>query len=115
VKREHNQYTQVYNHNISLSRSYYNLGSRFSYTKESLKPKDASKDISKFAKVKNTLVQNILFVLGENVIHHCPKPEDPSTVPNSHQFGPPTDNPCRHRQKEKEAHHLHTGDNKSKA
>jgi CRISPR/Cas system CSM-associated protein Csm5 (group 7 of RAMP superfamily) len=52
VKREHNQYTQVYNHNISLSRSYYNLGSRFSYTKESLKPKDASKDISKFVKVE---------------------------------------------------------------
>jgi hypothetical protein len=80
-----------------------------------LKPKDASKDISEFVKDEITLVQNILFTLEENVIHQRSKPEDPSTVPNPHRFGPPTDNPHRHRLKEEEALHLHTGDNKSKA
>jgi hypothetical protein len=80
-----------------------------------LKPKDASKDISEFAEAEITFVQNILFALEENVIHQCSKPEDPSTVLNPHRFGPPTDNPHRHRQKEEEAPHLHIGDNKSKA
>jgi hypothetical protein len=60
-------------------------------------------------------VHNILFVLEENVIHQHSKPEDPSTVPNSHQFGPSIDNTPRHCQKEEEAPHLHTRYNKSKA
>jgi hypothetical protein len=66
-------------------------------------------------KEKMTLVHNILFALEENVIHQRSKPEDPSTVSNPHRFGPSTDNPHRHRQKEVEAPHLHTGDNQSKA
>jgi hypothetical protein len=61
-----------------------------------------------------TLVQNILFTLKENAIYQRSKHEDPSTVPNPHRFGSPTDNPHRHRWKEEEAPHLHTGDNKSK-
>jgi hypothetical protein len=84
------------------------------YTK-GLKPKDASKDISEFAEVKITLIQNILFALEENIIHEHSKPKDPSTVTNPHRFGPPTNNPHRHRRKEEEAPHLRTGDNKSKA
>jgi hypothetical protein len=78
-----------------------------------LKPKDASKDILEFAEVEITLVQNTLFSLEENVIHQCSKPEDPSTVPNPHRFGPPTDNPRWHCQKEAEAPHLHIGEKKS--
>jgi hypothetical protein len=35
-------------------------------------------------------------------------------VPNPHRFGPPTGIRYRHHQKEEEAPHLHTGDNKSK-
>jgi hypothetical protein len=66
-----------------------------------LKPKDASKDISEFAEAKNTLVQYILFVLKENVIHQHSKPEDPNAVSNPHQFGPPTDIPRRHRRNRK--------------
>jgi hypothetical protein len=34
---------------------------------------------------------------------------------NPHRFEPPTDNPRLHHQKEEEAPHLHTGDNKGKA
>jgi hypothetical protein len=90
------------------------LGSCFEYTK-GLKPKDALKDKSEFVEAEITLVQNILFTLEENAIHQRSKPEDPSTVSNPHWFGPPTNNPHRHRRKEKEAPHLHTGDNKSKA
>jgi hypothetical protein len=59
--------------------------------------------------------QNILFALEENAIHQCSKPKNPSTVPNPHRFGPPTDNPHRHHQKEEAVPHLYTGDNKSKA
>jgi hypothetical protein len=80
-----------------------------------LKPKDASKYILEFVEAEITLIQNILFALEENAIHQGSKPEDPSMVPNPHQFGPPTDNPHRHRRKEEEAPHLHTGDTKSKA
>jgi hypothetical protein len=79
-----------------------------------LKPKNASKDILEFAEAEITLVQYILLALEENVIHQPSKLEDPSTVPNPHQFGPPTGIPHRHRWKEEEAPHLHTGDNKSK-
>jgi hypothetical protein len=77
--------------------------------------KDGSKDNSEFAEAEITLIQNILFTLEENIIHQRSKPEDPSTVTNPHRFIPPTDNPRRHHQKEEEAPHLHTGDNKSKA
>jgi hypothetical protein len=80
-----------------------------------LKPKDASKDILEFVEVKITLVQNILIALEENAILQHSKPKDPSTVPNPHRFGPPTDNPHWHRRKEEEATHLYIGDNKSKA
>jgi hypothetical protein len=34
---------------------------------------------------------------------------------NTHRFGPPTDNPRRHRQKEEEDPPLHIGDNKRKS
>jgi hypothetical protein len=80
-----------------------------------LKPKDASKDISEFAEVEITLIEYILFTVEENIIHQRSKPEDPSTVPNPHRFGPPTSIPRWHHQKEEEARHLHTEDNKSKA
>jgi hypothetical protein len=82
-----------------------------------LKPKDASKDISEFAKAEITLVQNqnILYTLEENVIHHHSKHKDPGTLPNPHRFRPPTDNPRQHRRKEEESPHLHTGANKRKA
>jgi hypothetical protein len=54
-----------------------------------LQAKDASKDISKFVEAKITLVQYNLFALEENAIHQRSKPEDPSMMPNPHQFGPP--------------------------
>jgi hypothetical protein len=79
-----------------------------------LKPKDASKDILEFVKAEITLIQYIHFALEENIVHQCSKPEDPSTAPNHHRFEPPTGILRRHRQKEEEAPHLHTGDNKSK-
>jgi hypothetical protein len=60
-------------------------------------------------------VQNILFALEENAIHRHSKHMDPSMMYNSHRFGPPTDIPRQYCQKEEEAPHLHTGDNKSKA
>jgi hypothetical protein len=60
-------------------------------------------------------VQNILFALEDNVIHRCSKPEDPSTESNPPWFGPPTNNPHRHHQKEEADPHLHIGDKKSKA
>jgi hypothetical protein len=59
-------------------------------------------------------VQYILFALEENAIHQRSKPTDPSMMHNPHRFGPPIGIPRRHRQKEEEAPHLHTGDNKSK-
>jgi hypothetical protein len=64
---------------------------------------------------ETTLIQYILFALEENAIHQRSKAEDPSMIFNPHQFGPPTDNPCRHHQKEEATPHLHIGDNKSKA
>jgi hypothetical protein len=79
-----------------------------------LKPNDSSKDISVFAEAEITFVQYILFTLEENAIHQRSKPENPSTVPNPHRFGPPTGTACRHRWKEEKASHLHTGDNRSK-
>jgi hypothetical protein len=68
-----------------------------------------------FTEAEITLVQYILFALEENAIHQRSKSKDPSMVPNLHRFGPPTSIRCRHRRKEEEAPHLHTGDNKSKA
>jgi hypothetical protein len=65
--------------------------------------------------VEITLVQHILFAQEENAIHQHSKPEDPSTVPNPHRFGPPTGIPCWHHRKEEEGPHLHIGHNKSKA
>jgi hypothetical protein len=79
-----------------------------------LKPKDGSKDILEFVEAEITLVQYILFALEENAIHQRSKPEDPNTVLNPHQFGPPTGILLRHHQKEEEAPHMHTEDNKSK-
>jgi hypothetical protein len=115
TKREHNQHTQVYNTIYwSSSTNYYKLGSRFKFIK-GLKPKDVSKDISELAEVVSLIVQNILFTLEENSIHQCSKPENLSNVSNPHQFGTPTGNHRWHRQKEEEAPHLHTGDNKSKS
>jgi hypothetical protein len=38
-------------------------------------------------------VQNIVFALEENAIHHRSKPEDPSTESNPHRFELSTDNP----------------------
>jgi ribosomal protein L4 len=80
-----------------------------------LKPKDASNGISEFAEAEINLIQYILFALEENAIQQCSKSEDPNMVSNSHRFGPPTGITHRHRRKEEEAPHLHTGDNKSKA
>jgi hypothetical protein len=78
-------------------------------------PKHASKDISEFVKAISLNDQYILFALEENVIHQYSKPEDPSILPNPNRFGPPNGIPHRHHRKGKEAPHLHTGDNKSKA
>jgi hypothetical protein len=85
------------------------------YTKDCLKPKDASKDSLELSNVVSLIVRNIFFVLEENAIHQRSKPENPSTVSNPHRFGPPTGNLRRHRRKAKEAPYLHTRDNKSKA
>jgi hypothetical protein len=41
--------------------------------------------------------QYILLFLEENAIHQRSKPDDPSTMPNPHRFGPPTSIPHRHR------------------
>jgi hypothetical protein len=65
--------------------------------------------------VVSLIIQNILFALEENVIHPHSKSQDPSKVPNPHQFGPPTDNPRQHHRKEEETPDLHIGDNKCKA
>jgi hypothetical protein len=73
------------------------------------------KNVSEFSEVISLIIQYILIILEENVIHQCSNPRDPSTVSISHQFGPPTGNPHQHHRKEKAAPHLHTGDNKSKA
>jgi hypothetical protein len=67
-----------------------------------LKPKGASKDRTEFAEVVSLIDQIILFALEENAIHQPSEPEDPSTVPNPHWFGPPTDNPHRHHWKEEQ-------------
>jgi hypothetical protein len=63
----------------SLSRSYYNLGSRISYIENVWSQNYASKNKSEFVKAISLNGQNILFVLKENVIHRRSKPEDPST------------------------------------
>jgi hypothetical protein len=80
-----------------------------------LKPKYASRDISEFAEVISLNVKYILFALEENDIHRCSEPVDPDMAPNPHRFGPPTGIRRWHHQKEGEAPHLHTRDNKSKA
>jgi hypothetical protein len=97
------------------NRSYYNLGSRFSYIEEVLSENYTSEDKSKFAEAISLNGQNILFALKENVIHRCSKPEDPSTKSNPHRFGLPTDNLHRHCQQEEAIPTLHTEDSKSKA
>jgi hypothetical protein len=97
------------------NRSYYNLGSRFSYIEEGWSQNYASEDKSEFAEVISLNGQNILFALKENAIHRRSKPEDPSTESYPHRFGLPTDNLHRHRRQEKAVPHLHTVDNKSKA
>jgi hypothetical protein len=56
-----------------------------------------------------------MFALEENDLHRRSKPADPSTESSPQRFGPPTDNPHRHRREEEENPHLHTRDNKSKA
>jgi hypothetical protein len=101
-------------HIISLSRSYYNLGSHIRYTKEVWSQNHASRNKSGFAEAISLNVQNILFALEENVIHRHSKPEDPKTESNPPQFRLPTDIPHRYRRKEETAPHLHIWDNKSK-
>jgi hypothetical protein len=59
--------------------------------------------------------QNIVFALKEDAIHWRSKHECPSMESNLPRFGPPTDNPHRHRRQEEAAPHLHTEDIKSKA
>jgi hypothetical protein len=71
-------------------------------------------DVLELAEVIS-LVQCILFDLEENDLHRRSKPVDPNMALNPHLFGPPTGIPHRHHQNEEEEHHLHTGDNKSKA
>jgi hypothetical protein len=90
------------------SKSYYNLGSCISYTEEVWSQNYASEDKSEFAEVISLNGKNILFALKENAIHQRSKPEDPSTEPNPHQFGLPTDIPHRHRWKEEAVPHVHT-------
>jgi hypothetical protein len=57
TKREHNQHTSVQYHIIHSSRSYYNLGSRISYTKEVGSQNYASKDITEFAEAISLTVR----------------------------------------------------------
>jgi hypothetical protein len=115
VKRKHNQHTSVQYHIIHSSRSYYNLGSRISYTKEVSIQNYASKDITEFAEAISLTVRTFPFALKGNVIHRHYKPGDPSTESNPHRFGLSTDNPRRHRREEEAVPHLHTDDSKSKA
>jgi hypothetical protein len=75
---------------IKFKYDYYTLGSRITYTKGILKPKDASKYVSEFEEVISLNVQYILFTIEENDIQQCSKPADPSMVPNPPRFGPPT-------------------------
>jgi hypothetical protein len=92
----------------SSSRSYYNLGSCISYTKEGWSQKCAVEDKSQFAEAISLNDQNILIALKENAIHRFSKPEDPSMEYNPHWFGLPTDNPRQHRRKDEAVPHLHT-------
>jgi hypothetical protein len=71
-------------------------------------------DIQSLAEAIFLNIQYILFALEENAIHRYYKPADLSTAFNPYRFGPPTDNPHRHRRKEEEASYLHTEDIKSK-
>jgi hypothetical protein len=54
--RTQSTYTSIQYHTISPSRSYYNLGSHFSYRKESLKPKGASKDRTEFVEAISLII-----------------------------------------------------------
>jgi hypothetical protein len=108
--------TQKYNTLYwSLSKSYYNLGSRISYIEEVWSQNYALGDKSEFAEEISLNGQNILFALKENAIHRHSKHEDPSTESNPHRFGLLTDNPRQHHRQEEAVPHLHTKDNKSKA
>jgi hypothetical protein len=115
AKREHNQHTEVQYHIINSSKSYYNLGSCISYTKEVWNQNYASKDKSEFAEAISLNGQNNFFALKENVIHRRSKLEDPSTEFNPHRFGLPTNNSHRHHWQEEATSHLHTENSKSKA
>jgi hypothetical protein len=108
----------IHKYNIiywSSNRSYYNLGSCISYIEEIWSQNYVLGDKSEFADAISLNGQYILFALKENVIHRCPKLEDPSTESNPHRFGFPTNNPRRHRQQEEAVPHLHIENNKSKA
>jgi hypothetical protein len=98
--RTQSTHTSIQYHIISSSRSYYNLGSCISYTKEVWSQNHTLGDKSEFAKAISLNVQSILFALEENAIHQLSKPENPSTVPNPHRFGPPNDNPRWYHRKQ---------------
>jgi hypothetical protein len=97
------------------NRSYYNLGSRFSYIEEVWSQNYASEDKSEFVEAISFNGPNILFTLKENAIHRCSKTKDLSTESNPHRFGLPTDNIRQHHRQEEAVPHLHIEDNKSKA
>jgi hypothetical protein len=80
-----------------------------------MKPKRRFKGYNRVCGSGFSHVHDILFALEENAIHQRSMPEDPSMESNPPRFGLPTDNPYRHRWKEKAVPHLHIEDNKSKA
>jgi hypothetical protein len=106
------KYNTIYS---SSSRSYYDLGSRISYTEEVWSQNYTPEDKSEFAKLISLNSQSIRFAIKENDIHWRSVPEDPSTESNPHRFGLPIDNPRQHHRQEEAVPHLHTEDSKSKA
>jgi hypothetical protein len=114
VKQEHNQHTWVQYH---ISKFKYKL-LQIRFTFLVYKKFEAKRHFKRYLRVCGcdfSHVQYILFALEENVIHQRSKPDDPSMVFNPPRFGPPTNNPHRHRQKEEAAPHLYIVGNKSKA
>jgi hypothetical protein len=96
VKREYNEHIiSIQYHILSAKYSYYTLSLSSGYTK-GLNPKHALRDVSEFTEVISFNIQYILFALEENGLQQHSKHVGPSIASNSHQFGPPTNNPHWH-------------------
>jgi hypothetical protein len=114
MKREYNEYT--YKHTIPYIKfkyNYYTLGLSIGNTKVWI-TKDVSRIVQSLRERFLSSFKYIPFALEENGLHRPSTPTGPSTEPNPHWSGPPTDTPHQHHQKEEDPH-LYIRYNKSKA